>query len=193
MKRIIYIAIVLLISLSCKAQSPIVLLSTYENIPNGAYLKDTNNELLKYTGTWQGVLDNKRYTFEFTKFEYHYDSYNLFYKDELLCKFKVIDLTTNTILYDDLSVYNFGDYKINALTPPKRGMLHCIFTDSDENCNNVLEFYLRNINGEPNKLRYCYFRYTDNWGKFGTECVNYQDRMMIPVFLPKEDLTLTKQ
>lgn len=187
-KSLIFLLLLLVQMGSC--QTPILPLSTYEHIPNGAYIKDVNNELLHYIGTWEGVLNNKKYTFEFVKFESHFN--NLFYKDELLCKFKVTDLSTGNILYNDLNIYNYDGYKIYALTPPHRGMLHCIFTDTNENCNNTLEFYLRNINGQSNKLTYCYFRYTDEWGILGNGCPNYEDRMTIPIYLPTEDLILTK-
>ena len=173
-------------------QTPVLPLSTYEDIPNGAYLQDLNNSFGQYIGIWEGTLNNKKYTFEFTKFEQHYDDFSLCYEDILKSKFRVTDITSGTIEYDGLSASDYDDYRILTIPPPSNGMLHCFFTDTDANCRNELEFYLRNINGQPNKLTYCNFRYTDEWGLPGIECVDYADRMDIPVFLPMQDLILTK-
>lgn len=41
--------------LSCKAQSPIVGLDALYKTPKGAYLKDLNNELNKFEGTWKYI------------------------------------------------------------------------------------------------------------------------------------------
>lgn len=52
MKNIILLITLSIITLACKAQSPIIDIHDRIEIPNGAYLKDTNNVLNKYTGTW---------------------------------------------------------------------------------------------------------------------------------------------
>ena len=191
MKKI-FIFFAFIITQVAYCQTPILPLSTYENIPSGAYLKDLDNVLLPYVGTWEGTLDNKKYTFVFTKFP-QYDKFGEYYEDVLKCKFKVTDLVTGTIIYDNLSAINYDDHMILAATS-HRGLLHCFFTDTDANCKNGLEFYIRNINGQPNKMTYCYFRYSESWGglSIGLDCINYSDRMNIPVFLPKQDLILTK-
>ena len=57
MKNIIYL-LMLTIIFSCKAQT--YPLRTYGiKIPQNAYLKDTNNELPSYEGTWKGTWNNK--------------------------------------------------------------------------------------------------------------------------------------
>ena len=173
-------------------QTPILPLSTYEDIPIGAYLKDLDNVLLPYIGTWEGTLNNKKYTFVFVKFPQH-DNFGEYYIDELMCNFRVVNLVTGSIIYDNLGATNYGDYRINT-SRPFRGLLHCYFIDTDENCKNSLEFYMRNINGQPNKLTYYDFRYSESWGdlSIGLNCNDFSDRMEIPVFLPRQDLILTK-
>lgn len=47
---------------SCKAQSPIVGLDAPSSTPEGAYYKDLNGELDKFTGTWKLVLPDKEFT-----------------------------------------------------------------------------------------------------------------------------------
>ncbi|WP_353148619.1 DUF6705 family protein [Chryseobacterium sp.] len=39
------------------------------NCPNAAYVKDINNSLNKYIGTWKGTLNGKSYEFNFVKKE----------------------------------------------------------------------------------------------------------------------------
>ncbi|MGG7551933.1 DUF6705 family protein [Chryseobacterium arthrosphaerae] len=43
--------------------------SQFENCPNATYVKDINNSLNKYTGTWKGTRDGKNYEFNFIKKE----------------------------------------------------------------------------------------------------------------------------
>ena len=62
MKNTIYILLFAITILSCRAQSPIVGLETLEHtISNGSYVKDLNNELDKFTGTW--IFNNNDSTF----------------------------------------------------------------------------------------------------------------------------------
>lgn len=194
MKKIILI-FVITFSITCKSQVTVELpLGTYE-YPNGAYLKDLNNELLPYVGTWKGVLNNKEYTFVFQKFTQHLSAYpnggSYNYRDEIKGKLKVVDLTTNITLYDNLSATNYDDFLIYGVSKPYSGMFEFIFTDTDANCNNSLSFTLRNINGQPNQLTYCYFKYDDWWKSW--DCPNYSNRMSIPVNLPMEEFVLIKQ
>ncbi|RKE99025.1 DUF6705 family protein [Ichthyenterobacterium magnum] len=52
-KHLTHIIIALLLTLSCKAQSPIVGIDASRNsTPIGAYYKDLNNEFNKFVGTW---------------------------------------------------------------------------------------------------------------------------------------------
>ena len=176
---------------SCQTIMP---LSTL-NPPYNSYLKDLDNTFLPYLGTWEGILNNKKYTFIFTKFAQHqsaaYSTEYMFYQDELKAKFKVTDLATGNVIYDNTSAINYDDYMIQGTDPSTaRGICVFFFTDTDANCRNKMEFTLMNIRGQPNQLKYCYFEYTDSWSGF--ECTNYPNRMDIPVFLPKEELILTK-
>lgn len=189
--------ILILTVLSCKSQvtsiAPLNGLS-FEN-PNGTYFKDLNNELDYYVGKWEGILNNKKYIFEFVKFTQHLRSYDgttngrYHYEDELKGKLKVVDLQTNQVLYDNLNATNYDDYLILGLAK-KNGMFSFRYRGKPEHCYLLAEFHLRRINGQPNQLTYCYFTlqsYRDN------ECFNYQNIYDIPIFLPKADLILTKQ
>jgi hypothetical protein len=53
MKNLFFTISILLLALSCKAQSPIVPLDTYiHEIADNSYVKDIDNELNKFIGTW---------------------------------------------------------------------------------------------------------------------------------------------
>ncbi|WP_404986859.1 DUF6705 family protein [Chryseobacterium sp. M5] len=74
MKRIYSIIIITLFNISCMAQT--VSLETMaqcsnnpETCPNSTYVKDVNNLLNKYVGTWIGTLNGKNYEFNFVKKE----------------------------------------------------------------------------------------------------------------------------
>ena len=192
MKNKIIQILCIIFTLNIYSQVTVVLpLSSYD-YPNGAYLQDTNNELLPYVGTWEGISNNKKYIFEFQKFTQLLSStpdgvtYN--YRDEIKVKFKVIDLVTNTVLYNGLSATSPADFPIYGVSRPHRGLFNFVFTDTDANCQNTLEFYLLNI-FQPGKFKYCYFAYDDWWRK---DLCNYTDRMAIPHFLPTSEFILTK-
>ncbi|TXE17646.1 hypothetical protein ES692_08765 [Psychroserpens burtonensis] len=70
MKNLFFAILFLLLALSCKAQSPILSLDTYEHqIPDNAYVKDLNNELNKFAGTWIFSQNNITFTITLQKQE----------------------------------------------------------------------------------------------------------------------------
>lgn len=129
----------LLFSINCNCQT--LPLNSPEEPNNGAYLKDIDNVLPFWVGTWKGTMGNKEYTFQFTTF-LRFSSERYYYIDELLGKFKVVDLTTNTVLYDDLNVSNFEDYKISLSYPGNNIGYVFSFDDDNAHCNNSIEFTL---------------------------------------------------
>lgn len=159
------------------------------NYPNGAYLKDLDNKLPFYVGTWNGVYNNKQYTFQFIVFnqqiiDFGNGSYE--YLDALVAKFKVVDLFSGKVLYDNLSAVNYDDYEI-FLGSLKLGTF---FYLDKNNCNNLVKFKLNKVTGTTNQLNYNDFRLVE----FGSidECP-YTNQEDIPLFLPAGDFLLTKQ
>lgn len=182
----------LLISLNANCQvTTIVPLSSYD-YPNGAYLKDLNNELSYWKGTWEGTINNKKYTITFVKVIQHLKGFSVnsyYYEDEIVGKYKVVDLTTNQVLYDNLSVTNYDDYSIQGIVI-RNGGFSFWFQDVASKCYNSVEFSLHKINGQPNQVKYCNFRF----GEYHYyDCTNYSNQDSIPMFLPQEELFFTKQ
>jgi len=99
------IFLLLLLTISCKSytqQQTIVPLRTYTDIPEdaGYYMKDTNNELQDYEGTWKGVWDNKTIFITFKKINDKYNTAMRYNSDIIVGKFKTLDNNGN-ILFDN--------------------------------------------------------------------------------------------
>ncbi|WP_294224872.1 DUF6705 family protein [uncultured Chryseobacterium sp.] len=90
MKNIFLLSIILL-SFSCKAQQAYPLDTDYDAIPNYSYLKDTNNELLPFIGTWKAIFDNKEIIIKIDKVDHHLVDYvtNKFYRDLLFMRYNI--------------------------------------------------------------------------------------------------------
>lgn len=58
----IILTLLMVASISCKAQNPIVGLDAPSNTPKGAYYKDLNNELDKFVGTWKHENTNEQFS-----------------------------------------------------------------------------------------------------------------------------------
>jgi hypothetical protein len=53
MKKISSVILIIFTFISCKAQQTVSLDASYWEYPHGTYIKDINNEMDKYAGTWQ--------------------------------------------------------------------------------------------------------------------------------------------
>ena len=116
MKKIIATIILVMITLSCKAQQIIPLEKTNEfrdandGIPDGTYIKDVNHLLDRYLGTWKGNSDNKNYTFFITK--HTYKPLNVTY-DVLLIRY-LITSSSGTVIEDTRSLPDTSLYVITG-------------------------------------------------------------------------------
>ncbi|MEY8758884.1 DUF6705 family protein [Chryseobacterium tongliaoense] len=87
-------------SISCKAQT-LPLNTALTNIPNNAYVKDTNNELLPYVGTYKTNFQGKEITLFITKEENKVVDYGdqQFHRDALVIKY-IVKNSSGTVLQD---------------------------------------------------------------------------------------------
>ena len=190
MKKILKIIAITLISLNANCQT-LPLLSP-EEVNNGGYYKDLNNVLPFWVDTWKGQVNNKEYTFEFVFFEHSFIDFpsgSYYYKDKLMGKFKVVDLTTGNILYNDLNILNLEDYKIRFLSNNIYNGYSFALFDNSNNFYNTVEFQLIKNPNNSNQILYTSFEYY-NYLKIDCPFANQID---IPMFLPKVDLVLTRQ
>ena len=87
------------------AQNPIYPITIERhNIPDGAYLKDTNNDLDKFVGTWQYTQGNNEFTVVVQKVIQKFNS--KYYEDILVAGFKSVQngivIADYLYFYDDL-------------------------------------------------------------------------------------------
>ncbi len=127
MKKLFILAIFGLI-ISCKAQT--YPLRTFTEIPENAYLKDTNNELNSYTGTWKATWNNKTIYITLKKMTNTYDTVFKYYRDFLIGKFKVVD-NNGKVLFDNTNIED-GKAKIEGIGFRKKdGKYSLIYIDRD--------------------------------------------------------------
>lgn len=88
----IFLILLSVIAISCNAQI-YPLNTSLDNIPNDAYLKDTNNELDKYVGLWKGSWNGKTLYLELRKVKYYYSETNHIMKTKFLVKEKLFHQT----------------------------------------------------------------------------------------------------
>ena len=107
MKKILIVLIVLT-SLSCKSQI-IPQNNAYVEIPNHAYIKDTENFLDNFVGTWQYQNGTEQFTINFAKI-IHYN-YGSWYEDILIGEYKYVNPNGVTLVNTlaDMTNNNFPD------------------------------------------------------------------------------------
>jgi len=90
--------------MSCHSQ--IIPVEDYRNyphdIPDGAYIKDVNNILDKYVGTWEGNNQGKHYEFFIIEETTNFLEIT---SDELWITYRITDNTTGNILVDTTSPF----------------------------------------------------------------------------------------
>jgi hypothetical protein len=179
----IFLFILFCISFSCNAQT--YPLRTFTEIPENAYLKDTNNELLAYEGTWKGTWDNKTILITFKKVTNKYNQNLKIFKDFLIAKFIVKDnngniLFDNTNLNDDKTKIRGGGFK------KLDDKYSLIFSDPDL-CYTSGSININFTDPTKTKLEWKYFYRNEI---VTVDCPYYNSG--IPQPLPKE-IVLTKQ
>lgn len=118
----------------------------YGILPKDKYFKDVNGILDKYEGAWEGIHDNKTYYFEITKLIEEPSRFNpLTLRDDLLIKFKIVDNSTNTTLYD---TYNLSSdllikrSSFREITENKQVMTYVGGDKGKVNCGDIGDIYL---------------------------------------------------
>ena len=123
MKHIILMILATFTILSCKAQSPILGYRTFKaSVPDGAYLKDLNNDLDKFTGTWKYTNGTTELSVIIIKVEQVFNG--RYYIDRLKGNYiymengvEIINTLSND-LYNDATITGVGlwDNNINKIS-----------------------------------------------------------------------------
>lgn len=187
MKNIFLIISLLILTISCQAQT--YQLRTYGvEFPKDSYVKDINNELQDYTGTWKGTWNNKNFQVTFNKIMI-YKSYlneRAYYNDILIGKFKVTD-SNGLILFDNTNIPNNGA-KINGSGFKKNTDNYLLNYIDEEICGMSGWIYINFIDATKTKLNW---RFSDMTDVITSDCP-YYNANPFPEPLPK-NIVLTKQ
>lgn len=91
-EKFLYLFILLILSIGCKAQQ-YPLNTYYENIPDNAYIKDTNDEYSKFVGNWKATINNKEVNLNIVKQDNRQITIlnKSYYSDVLLLRYKVLE------------------------------------------------------------------------------------------------------
>lgn len=182
----IFLLILLAITISCKAQ--IYSLKSHTPTPENAYLKDVDNELQPYEGTWKGEWNGKIINITFNKIIHkHIASLNQYY-DLLIGRFKVTDMSGN-ILFDNTTLAE-NDAKIEGMRFRKvDGKYSLIYIDKDL-CGKSGKILINFADTTKTKLQWNYSQ-NENW--IGKDCFYYGwAQADVPQPLPN-NIVLTKQ
>lgn len=186
MKNTFYIATILLITISCKAQT--YPLRSYFERPENSYLKDTNNELQYYEGTWKGEWNGKITYIYLKKIEHQYESYLKEYRDILIGRFKVTDLGGN-ILFDNTTLPD-NDVKIQGTRFRKADDKYSLIYVDKDLCGRSGDILFSFTDSTKTKLQWQYSQ-DENW--ISKDCFYYGwAQADVPQPLPNT-IILTKQ
>lgn len=189
MKTINFKTIILFIfiisTLSCKAQLP--LMTALSNIPQNAYVKDTNNILSPYTGIYKASYQGNEITLFIDKEENKFMDYGnkKFYRDALNVKY-IVKNASGAVLQD---IKNNSSNKIEFYSTIPRSIDNSIiFYYSGTSCGvGWGDIYLKKINATQLSWEYR----PDDIILDDSRCPPGTD---ITIYLPEtKDLIFTKQ
>lgn len=187
MKQILLIF--MLFSFSCKSQE-YPLNTSLDNLPNNAYLKDTNNDLNKYIGLWRGNWNGKTLFLDLRKVKYHYIGNQSYYEDKIFGERKVIG-ANGSVEIDRIANFDFESPEFRGIgTSLKNGNWKRLYFNLKNMCGKKATLDIISFTDNQMTLHFEYLpsitdpncqhnAYVDQYGDF-------------PINFPK-DITLTKQ
>lgn len=192
MKKILSILALITSMIACKAQQQIYPLNTYyEDVPNYSYMKDLNNYLPQYVGTYKATYQGNEITLFITKEDMHLTDYGpndrKYYQDVLHIKYIVKDIATGAMLEDTQNQPNVNNEIISLRTNDLDNNSLSLFYSGTTCGLGSGEIILKKINSTQINWSFWYEKQLLIQG----ECPNYQS---VKVYLPKTTgLIFTKQ
>lgn len=184
--------------ISCKSfpqsncsQYTILPLRTYTDIPEDQcyYLKDTNNELQAFVGTWKGTWNGKTIFITFKKKITQYDTTLKYNSDFIIGKFKTLDSSGN-ILFNNLQIAD-DDAKVFGIGFQNVTDKYILSYIDNDLCGMTGTIYLAFANTTKTQLHLSFHQRNQ---VLTSDCFFHgwpeADR---PEPLPKPDIILTKQ
>ncbi|KQT23974.1 hypothetical protein ASG22_08090 [Chryseobacterium sp. Leaf405] len=186
MMKNLFLIILIITTVSCKAQT--YLLRTFTEIPENSYLKDTNNELQYYEGTWKGEWNNKIIYISFKKLTNTYKSSLNQYRDFLIGRFKVTDLNNN-ILFDNTNLNDDKAKITGGMFRKSDDKYGFTYVDRDL-CMRSGQIFINFTDATKTQLQWKYIQ-SENW--IDKDCFYHG---WVPADVPQplpNDIILTKQ
>lgn len=148
----------MIVSISCKAQT--YPLRSYFERPENSYLKDTNNEFQYYKGIWKGEWNGKIMYIYIEKIEHKYESYLKEYRDVLIARFKVTNLS-GSILFDNTSLPD-DDVKIEGMRFRKQDDKYSLVYSDKDLCGRSGTILINFTDSSKTQLQWKYMQ-SENW------------------------------
>lgn len=192
----IFLIILSILALSCKAQIVDVNTSAVRMTQGGYYAQDSNHEFTPFLGTWEGTWDNKKITFYFSKIEQYYVNHprlGHYYEDFVIGKYIIIDLSTGAIIEDTTNYTDMDDISIkSAVLIRNKNLLKFLYSNNHiaGDCGILSDVFLYRDVNNPNILTYKYF--IDSYDYYDCPNIDATNINSIPVNIPKQDLVLHK-
>ncbi|WP_419868150.1 hypothetical protein [Chryseobacterium sp. CT-SW4] len=122
--KTIFTLFALLSLITYKAQQIYPLNTYYEDVPNYSYMKDLNNDLPPYEGTYKATFEGNEITLFITKEDKMLIDYGAddrkYYQDVLHVKYTIKNISTGNVLEDNLNSNSLSEREIISMgTNPK--------------------------------------------------------------------------
>ena len=188
MKNLFTILLAFII-ISCHAQI-YPLNTSSSDVPDNAYIKDTNNELDKYVGLWKGSWNGKNVYLEFKKNKKYYSGNHPYYIDEIVGERKIIN-SNGTIEIDRISTFDLLNAEFWGMTKSLKYLGKYSLSFFPKNmCGKTATIHITNITSTQMTLNMEY-----NPSFFKADCIHnaYVDQNNDWPFNFPKDIVLTKQ
>jgi hypothetical protein len=192
----LFLIMVFMLGLGCKAQSPIKSLYTDYRELNGAYYKDLDNDLDKFVGTWKYTNGSTSLTITLIKKVMFHNLEGNYYEDTLIGEYKytvngvdVINTLNNlNSNYTSQFDYNISGLIIKDQTTQAVGnrRIELCFNDPEREYLNKL-IRIKHIDSPGNLPDKIEIKWT------GDAIVLPNENSPINLRVPEQDYTLTKQ
>ncbi len=192
--RIVILIFVVSTSHNCKAQAfyddselAVELVANYVDNDAGfpehvTYVKDINNVLNKYVGTWKGIYNSKNFEFRIVKYTTPY--IDNFKEDILLMRYKITN--GSSTVENTLSLGNTNNLVINGIRMTANGGYILYYSGPNSNCGQAGDIYISISSLGSNKMNLLFVPARDLLNE--AECPND-----INYIMPLDPIVLTKQ
>lgn len=189
MRNIIVLLLVTFFHLQCKAQTIIPVeevieyMDSNKEFPKGSYLKDVNNKLDVYIGTWKGIYGDKMFEFTLSKFT----DIRVNIKEDILLMRYLITTTNGSIIEDTRSLPNLNPYVIQGYYIEK-STYALTYGGKDAKCGQTGTIFIDWLKGS-NNTKMTLFLEPEQMIISSQECPNGRAQQIIP----HEQIILSKE